>query len=170
MTISISAALRNGMLQGSSLKEQLDGGFLYVYAGTVPADADAALDMTNVHTQLVKVTSDAVPADSGSTGLNFDTTASNGALAKAPAETWAGKINFVGKDAAQAGVGPLTATFFRFCAAGDNGQAAGSGSTPRIQGTIGTAGADWIVTSASLSDNGSNTFGANTAEARLPAA
>lgn len=170
MSISISDALRNGMLQGSSLKTLLDGGFLYVYAGPVPANADAALDMVGQHTQLVKVTSDATPVDNGTTGLHFDTTASAGALGKAPSETWAGKINFVGKDAASAGVSPLTATFFRFCAAADNGQGAGGGSTPRIQGTLGTAGADWIVTSVALSDNGSNTFGANTAEARLPAA
>lgn len=170
MATSISLALRNAVLQGSSVKEQLDGGFIYVYAGTVPATADTALDMATVHTQLVKITSDAVPVDNGSTGLNWESAAVNGALPKETTETWAGKINFVGKDAAQAGVAPLTATFFRICAAADNGQAAGGGSTPRIQGTINTAGAELNVTSTALSDNGTNTFGIAAGEVRLPAA
>lgn len=167
MAVSLSVALRNGMLQGSSLKEQLDGGFIYVYAGPVPADADTALDMTNLHTQLVKITSDAVPADDGSTGINWESAAVNGAIPKETTETWAGKINFVGKDAASAGVSPLTATFFRICSAADNGQGVGGGSTPRVQGTINTAGAEFNVTSTSLADNGSNTFGVGAAEIRL---
>jgi hypothetical protein len=169
MTTSVSVALRNALLEGSSVKEQLDGGFIYVYAGPVPADADAALDMTNDHTQLVKIAADATPVDSGVTGLTYGT-AVNGALPKTSAETWAGVVNFVGKDAAQAGVGPLTATFFRACAAADNGQAAGSTTTPRIQGSINTAGADLNVSSTSLSDDGTATFGIASAEVRQPAA
>jgi hypothetical protein len=46
----------------------------------------------------------------------------------------------------------------------------GTTSTPRIQGTINTAGADLNVTSVSLSDNGTNTFGIASAEARQPGA
>lgn len=172
MTLFVSEALRNGLLQGSSVKEQLDNGFLYIYAGTVPADADAALDMTvttGVHTQLVKVAADAVPVDAGVTGLQFAAAASAGAIAKLASQTWAGVVHFIGKDQAQAGVGPLTATFFRFCSAADNGQGIGGASTPRIQGTIGTSGTDLIVSSVSLSDNGTNTFGISSAEARQPA-
>lgn len=167
--IYASVALRNGMLQGSSVKEQLDSGFLYIYAGTVPTDADAALDMVGTHTQLAKIAADAVPVDAGVTGLTFAATASNGALAKNAAETWASIINFVGKDSAQAGVGPLTATFFRFCKATDNGQAAGDTTTPRIQGSVGTSGADLNLTSTALSDNGTNTVGIATFEVRQAA-
>jgi hypothetical protein len=169
MTIKVSTALRNGLLQGSSVKEQLDGGFIYFYAGAEPATADTALDMVGTHTQLAKIAADAVPVDSGVTGLNFAATASGGAIAKAAAETWAGKVNFVGKDAAQAGVSPLTPVFFRHCKAADNGQAIGDTTTPRIQGTLGTTGTDAILATATLSDNGSNVTGLATYEVRQPA-
>ena len=69
MTIKASVALRNGLLQGSSVKEQLDGGFIYIYAGAEPADADTALDMVSTHTQLAKIAADAVPALAGAYGL-----------------------------------------------------------------------------------------------------
>lgn len=163
----VSQALRNAMLD--ALKASMDGGFIYIYAGTVPASADAALDMVATHTQLAKIAADAVPVDAGVTGLTFAAAAVAGAIAKNGAETWAGKINFVGKDAAQAGVGPLTATFFRFCTAADNGQAAGDNTTPRIQGTVGTSGTDVVLDSADLNDNGANTTGLATFEVRQPA-
>jgi hypothetical protein len=168
MTLKVSVALRNALLQGSSVKEQLDNGFLYVFAGAEPADADVALDMVGTHTLLAKIAADAVPADAGVVGLQFAASAANGALAKSGAQTWAGKIHFVGKDAAQAGVGALTAVFFRFAAAGDNAQAAGTTSTPRLQGSINTAGADWNMTSTALFDNGTNTVGVGSAEVRQP--
>lgn len=170
MATKISVALRNAMLQGTSLKESLDAGFIYLYAGAVPADADAALDMVGVHTQLAKIAADATPVDAGVTGLTFAATAVNGALVKAAAETWAGQVHFVGKDAASAGVSPLTATFFRFCAAADNGQGAGSASTPRLQGACATSGAEANLTSVSLSDNGTNDVGLASFEVRQPAA
>ena len=43
MSYKTSTALRNGMLAGSGLKEQLDAGFIKIYAGTVPATADDAI-------------------------------------------------------------------------------------------------------------------------------
>lgn len=165
----ISVALRNALLQGSSVKEELDNGFLYIFAGTVPTDADAALDMVATHTLLAKIAADAVPADAGVVGLTFAASAADGAIAKNSGETWAGKVHFVGKDAGSAGVSPLTATFFRFCDAADNGQGAGGAATPRIQGTVGTSGADLILTSVSLSDNGTNTVGIAAGEVRQPA-
>lgn len=167
MTLKVSNALVAGLLQGSSLKEQLDGGFLYFFAGPVPADADAALDMVGSHTQLAKLAADAVPADNGVTGLTFAAAASNRAITKASAETWAAKVHFDGKDAAQAGVGPLTASFYRFCSAADNGRGAGGGATPRLQGTIATSGGDINLTNVALEDNGSNTTGLSAYEVRM---
>lgn len=169
MAIKISNALADGMLAGSSVKAQLDSGFLYIYAGAVPADADAALDMVGVHTQLVKVAADVTPVDNGVAGLTFAASASNRALAKNASQVWAGVINFVGKDAGQAGVSPLQATFYRFVSAADNGQGAGSGSTPRIQGSVAVSGGDINLTSVSLEDNGTNTAGLATYEVRVPA-
>lgn len=170
MAISISLALRNALLEGSSVKEELDGGFLYFYAGPVPADADTALDMVDDHTQLAKLAADDPPVDAGVTGLTFEAAATNGALPKTAAESWAALVHFNGADDAQAGVGPLTAAFFRFCGPGDDGRAAGTTSTPRIQGTIAVAGADINMTSASLSDNGTNEVGLAAFEVRMPGA
>lgn len=170
MATQISLALRNALLVGSSVKEELDGGFIYIFAGAVPASADAALDMATEHTQLVKIAADAVPVDDGVTGITFEAAAVNGALPKESTETWVGKVHFVGADAADAGVAPLTATFFRICGAGDDGRAAGTASTPRIQGTINTAGAELNVTTVALDDNGTNTFGIAAGEVRMPAA
>lgn len=169
MTLKASNALANGLLQGSSLKEQLDNGFLYIFAGAEPATADTALDMVGTHTLLAKIAADAVPADAGVTGLQFAAAAVNRAIAKLGSQTWAAKVHFVGKDAAQAGVGPLTATFYRFCAAADNGQAAGGGATPRLQGTVAVSGGDINLTSVALEDNGANTVGLSAYEVRLDA-
>lgn len=168
MTIKISDGLANSMLQGSNVKARLDTGFIYFYAGAEPATADTVLDMVGVHTQLAKIASDAVPVDAGVSGLTFAAAAAARALAKNGGETWASKINFVGKDAAQAGVSALTAVFYRFCAAGDNGQAAGTGSTYRVQGSIGVSGADINLSSTALFDNGTNTVGLSTYELRIP--
>ena len=169
MAVKVSVALRNALLEGSSVKEELDSGFIYIYAGAVPADADTVLDMVATHTQLAKIAADAVPADAGVTGLTFAASASSGAIAKNSGETWASKIHFTGKDAASAGVSPLTATFFRFCSAADNGQAAGDTTTPRIQGSVATSGGDINLTSVALEDNGTNTVGLASFEVRQPA-
>lgn len=155
MAINISLALRNALLQGSSVKEELDGGFIYFYAGPVPADADAALDMTvstGLHTQLAKIAADAVPVDAGVTGLTFDA-ATNGALPKAAAETWAAKVHFVGKDEGQAGVSALTATFYRFVGSGrDSGIAAplqAAATTSTTGGSLAAATYHYVVTALS---------------------
>lgn len=177
MAIKISNALAEDMLDGSPLDDQLNAGFISIYAGTVPATADAALDTTvttGVHTLLCKIASDAVPVDDGATGLNFTAVAASRAIVKAAAEAWAGKVHFLGKDQAQAGVGPLTATFYRFHKAADTtgefgASAIGTASTPRIQGTVGVSGADLNLTSVALSDNGTNTVGIASYEVRFDA-
>lgn len=135
-----STATANGLANGTGLKEQFDLGFLYLFAGAAPADADAALDMVNVHTQIAKFTVD----DDGTTGLSFDTPVA-GLLSKAEAEAWRSTAAFDGFESAAAN---LTPVFFRFCAAGDNGRAAANASTGyRIQGTVGSlaSGADMVM-------------------------
>ena len=167
MTIKISDGLANSLLAGGTVKTRLDAGFIYFFAGAEPATADTVLDMVGVHTQLAKIAADAVPVDAGATGLTFAAAAASRALAKNAAETWASKVHFVGKDAAQAGVSALTAVFYRFCAAGDSGQAAGTGTTYRVQGTIGLSGADINLGNVALYDNGSNTVGLSAYELRM---
>lgn len=129
MALKFSTGLRNDILDTGDLVTLFDG-TIKVYAGTVPADADASLGAA---TELVEYT---VGGD-GVTELSLDTTASGGAIGKAPAETWQG-------DAGATGV----ATFWRFETSGDTGGA--SASELRIQGTIGGAGADLFVQSTTF--------------------
>ncbi len=131
---------------GAALKDALNGGKLYLFAGTVPANADAALDMVATHTQAAIITNN----DAG-TGLSFDTP-TNETLNKAAAQTWKGSPNFDGKDD---GLTTLTPTFYRLCESGDDGRGVGTGN--RVQGTVGgpSSGADLELGSATVSSSGS---------------
>lgn len=168
MTIRISAALANALLAGSGVKDELDGGFLFIFSGPVPATADAALDMDNDHTQLCKIGADTPAEANPSTGLTFDAP-SAAVLAKAAAETWTCVIAF---DGADDGDPTLTPTFFRFCGPGDTGRGAGDGTTPRIQGTVAgpAAAADLNLGTNTLTDNTSNTQSIGLFQIRVPAA
>lgn len=130
MSYKVNDALANAALSGPGLGPTLAGGFLHFFAGPEPATPDAALNMVADHTLLVTLSVDG----DGVTGLTFGAAAA-GALPKAAAEVWTGTAAFSGAGAASS---ELDATFFRFCAAGDNGQGAGSGA--RLQGTVGTTG------------------------------
>lgn len=137
MAYKVSTALRDGMLAGSSLKEQLDGGFIKIYAGTVPSTADDALGSATLLCT--------ISVNSTGAGINFDTAASAGVLSKAPAEVWSGVNTATG-----------TATFFRHVAATDNG--ALSTTAPRIQGAIGTSGSEMNLSSVNLVSGATQTI------------
>lgn len=123
----LTPALANVLL--AQVKSRLDGGLLTLFAGTVPRAAADALDLANVHTQLVRIS-----LNSTGTGLTFDVPV-NGVLTKAPAEVWRGTTQFEGVDASQT---TLTPTFYRFCAAGDDGRGAADALTGfRLQGAVG---------------------------------
>ena len=145
----ISNLLAQAML--AAAKDELDGGNFYIFSGSVPADADDALDMVTDHTLCVKMTE----SNDGSTGLTFGSPTGT-SLPKNGSEVWLGLVNFVGFEGAES---ELTPTFFRFCTAGDNGQ--GAAAAPRLQGTIGgpSSGAQVLLGSDTLTDNGSNTQG-----------
>lgn len=133
----------------AALKTALDGGRMYWFSGPVPADETVALDMDAQHTELVVMTINGA----GVTGLTFASPVGT-AMTKTPSEVWTGTVDFVG---ANASADDQTASFYRFCAAGDNGRGAASG--PRLQGTIGGAGAGIPMTNPVLEDNGVNTQG-----------
>lgn len=145
-----SDALANLML--SALKDQLDGGFLYIFAGPVPADADDALDMGADHTQVIALTNN----NDGITGLTFDAPV-GGILSKAASEDWVGTVTFDGADGSMSTLAP---TFYRFCASSDDGRSAG-GLTPRLQGTVGgpASSARIKLDTDTVTANGSNTKG-----------
>lgn len=143
-----SNALAAAML--AAVKAELDGGYLYIFAGTVPDDASDALDMVTDHTQVVRIS-----VDGDAVGITFDAPTAN-VLSKAAAEVWSGLIAF---DGTTAGPGTLTPTFWRLCAAGDDGRGA-AGSNARLQGTIGgpASSADIrLGDGTTMTDNGANT-------------
>lgn len=133
------------------IKAELDGGFVYIYAGPVPAEPGDALNMVDDHTELAKLSVDG----DGVTGLTF-ATPTDATLSK-NGDEWSGLVAFDGAEDAETS---LTPTFFRFCPSGDNGR--GAVTTPRLQGTASgpTGSGDMKVGSDQLTDNGSNTTGA----------
>jgi len=136
MTLKVSTALRNAMLSGTGLKTAIALGKIMIYAGPVPADADAAVTGTLLCT---------VTLNSTATGLSLGTAAS-GILPKA-VEVWSG-VN----------VATGTATYFRYVAVGDTG--ALSTTQARLQGTCGTASADLNMSSVNLTSGATQTIDA----------
>jgi hypothetical protein len=124
MTIRVSTGARNAMLGNGTnlgLRAALAAGFLYLYSGTQPATADAGA----TGTLLGKVTVN----DDGTTGLTFDA-AAGGVLSKAAAEAW--KFH---------GLADGTIGWFRFSDSADT-PTASSATAKRVDGLVGTAGAD----------------------------
>ena len=86
MAISFSTALKNDLLDTGSLKSLFDDGYINVYSGTVPADADAAIGAAT----LLVTYSDNDQGVGAGQGLDLDTAAADGAISKAPAQVWSG--------------------------------------------------------------------------------
>ena len=136
MALKLSTGLRNKMLDTGALRPTMSLGFIKIYAGTVQATADAALDGTNV---LLCTVSNASTA----TGITLDP-AANGSIPKAAAETWSGVNAATG-----------TATFYRHIAPADDGTL--STTQARIQGAIATSGAELNLTSTTLTSGATQT-------------
>lgn len=137
MALKASTGLRSKLLDTNPLKTIFAAGFIKMYAGTVPATADDAIPggATLVNT---------ISINSTGTGINFDTAAVAGTLSKAPAEVWSG-VN----------AATATVTFYRHVAVGDDGTL--STTQARLQGTIGTAGADMNLSSVNLTNGATQT-------------
>jgi hypothetical protein len=145
----LSTGLRNGILVTGSVKNQLDSGFVKIYYGTIPADADATLGSATLILTLTE-------SDDGSTGLTFEGTASNGVLEKTSAESWQGTVVSAGTNAG---------TFYRWVLTGDTGGA--STTEKRIQGTVG-AGLDFDMALQSNSFTNAAVFTLPSYLLRLP--
>lgn len=124
MSVKLSTGFRQGIAITDSLKALLDGGYLRIYSGAVPASADAALGAA--------VLINEISAGGTGTVLTFEATAPAGVLSKAVAENWTGN-NLVTD----------TPTFFRYVLAADAGDA--STTAVRIQGTAGALGSDMFI-------------------------
>ncbi len=120
--------------QGGSLADIFQNGHIVIYSGSQPANGDTAY----AGTELVKITvaSGAVVAGEETNGLEFQTSAS-GEIEK-NSDVWSGL-----------GLAAGTAGWFRFYA---NGSDAGGASTtlPRIDGSVGTSGADLNMSSTTI--------------------
>jgi hypothetical protein len=121
--------------KGGSLKDVFKDGVLKIYSGSQVTNADTAISGTLLVT--VTLSSGTFVAGAFDNGLEFGA-ASSGAIAKAAAATWSG-----------AAVASGTAGWFRLYA---NATDAGGASTslPRIDGSIGTSGADLNMSSTSI--------------------
>lgn len=128
MAIKASTGLRDGALGDSSIKDLLDLGFIDIYAGAVPATADA--DVTG-HTKLCRIS-----VNSTGDGLEMDPP-SGGIMSKPSGDVWSG-VNLANG----------MPTFYRHVGPGDTGTL--STTEPRLQGTVGVAGADLNVANVPL--------------------
>jgi hypothetical protein len=126
MGLKLSTGLRNKLLDTGSLDATLNGGKIRIFAGSAPADADAAETGTLI-----------VEVSNGGAGVNFEAAAVAGVISKLSSETWSGT-----------NVATLTATHYRHVAAGDTGVL--STTQARIQGTVSTVGADMNLSSVAL--------------------
>lgn len=133
MAIKLSTKCRNNLLDSSSIKTMFNAAEIRIFSGTEPADADAAQTGTLLAT-----------IKEGGSALTFGS-ASGGVLSKS-ANSWSDTVDATG-----------TASYYRLVQSADAGGATGS-SDPRIQGTIGTAGADMNLSSVSLTSGGTQTI------------
>lgn len=119
---------------GNPIQDLLASGIIKIYSGTPPATADAAI----AGTLLVSI-------DNGGSATTFGEPASN-AIAIAGGETWS-----------VAAVATGTASFFRYVIkATDDGTL--STTQVRIQGTVGTSGADMIIGNTAVTSGATQTI------------
>lgn len=125
----LSTGLRDHLLTTGDFQSGVDGGVIFIYSGTPPATADAALAG---NTLLCVISNDAA-----GTGINMAATSASGVLGKNTSEIWRGRI-----------VASGTATFYRFAAIADTGLL--STTEKRIQGSVGAVGADLIFSNVNF--------------------
>ena len=148
---TFAAATVLAAARGGSVKDIFMDGVLYIYSGSQPANADAAASGT----QLVKITVSAGAFSAGAftNGLEFGDSTS-GYIEKSASETWQGT-----------GLASGTAGWFRLCGNPTDALAA-SALLPRIDGSIGTSGADLNMGSTTVT--ASATYTIDTFKLTLP--
>jgi hypothetical protein len=134
MSLKLSTGLRDGMLDTSPFKTLLDASRVKIYSGVAPSSADDAEG-----TLLVSIGSDA-----GDTHCHFLAAAVSGVLSKA-ADVWSGVAGATG-----------TANYFRLVVNTDTGVS--STTEIRLQGTVGTSGADINMSSVSIQSGATQTI------------
>lgn len=144
MSLRLSDAMRNKLLDGGAsggIKNGLNLGFIAIMSGSQPSSPNTGATGTLLGT--VTVNGDGV------TGLGFDA-AVDGVIAKAAAQTW----KFTGLAAGIAG-------WYRFYAPGDTITNTDA-TKPRVDGAIGTSGAELNLSNVSIQVGQVNTVDAYT--------
>jgi hypothetical protein len=132
MTVRLSTGLCAALLKGGTtggIQGGFNGCFVNVYQGAQPADADTGIPNLLLGTATLN--------DDGSSGLHFDDPVLN-VISKAVAEVW----RFHGLAQGIAGC-------FRIYMTGDT-VTANSTTAVRADGSVGTSGADAIVSNTSI--------------------
>jgi len=132
MALHVSTGLRDQMLDTGSFKSIMDLGFINIYAGVEPTDANNAIGSAGSNVLVCTISIDGL-----GTGLSMDTAAS-GVLSKIAIDSWKGTNLASG-----------TANFYRHVGSADDGLL--STTQPRMQGTIDIANAEMNFTSTTLS-------------------
>lgn len=127
--IKVSEALRNYVCVTGSLKQALDGGNIKIFAA---ANAPATAEDAELGT-LLRV----VSLNGDGSGLVFDSSVAGGVLSKPISAVWSGTNLATG-----------VPKYFRWVMPGDAGDA--NTTARRIQGTVGVAGADMNISTATL--------------------
>lgn len=136
MSLKLSTGTRDHLLTVGDFKSAVDGGVIRIYSGPAPSTADDAL---SGNTLLCTISN-----NSTGTGITMNTVSASGVLGKNPAEVWSGLISNSG-----------TAAFYRFSSLTDAGLL--STTEKRVQGVVGTVGADLNFSSvAFVSGNSKN--------------
>jgi hypothetical protein len=144
MSVRLSDNARNKLLDGGAsggIKNTFNLGFIAIMSGSQPASANTGASGTLLGT--VTVNGD------GTTGVGFDAAVA-GVISKAAAQTW----KFTGLAEGIAG-------WFRLYAPGDTISATDS-TKPRVDGAIGTSGADLNLSNVSIAIGQVNTVDAFT--------
>jgi hypothetical protein len=134
MSLKLSTGLRNGMLDTSPFKTLLDASRVIIYSGSAPASADDAEGAVLV----------SIGSDAGDTHCHFLAAAVSGVLSKA-ADIWSGVAGDTG-----------SASYFRLVVNTDTGVL--STTEIRLQGTVGTSGADINMSSVSIISGATQTI------------
>lgn len=143
MAIRLSTGLRNNLAGDKGFAATFEGGVIDIYTGSQPVSADAAVT-GSILLGTVTLASGAFTPGSPTNGLTFAAPA-NGSVSKST-DQWSFK-----------GVANGTAGWFRLRGnAVDTGMA--STELPRVDGSIGTSGADLNLSNIVITINAPNTI------------
>ena len=141
MTVRLSTALRNNLVGTTGFAATFANGVIDIYSGAQPATADSAV--TGVLLGTVTLNSGAFTPGSPTNGLTFATAANGGVLKSG---VWS--FN---------GVATATAGWFRL--RGNTADGGGlSTSLARLDGSIGTSGADLNLSNIAIAIGAPNTI------------